>query len=94
MFYVIGMMFIKSIICFSGLIVYSKYFDCDPLSAGDIKAGDQILPYYILDVSNKLPGIGTVFIAGLIAVSLRYMFTGNQNKLLILTFFIVSFLVC
>lgn len=64
-------MITKTILCFSGLIIYSKYSDCDPLSVGDIKAIDQIVPFYVLDVASTIPGLGTMFIAGLIAIAMR-----------------------
>ncbi|KAF5299429.1 hypothetical protein FQA39_LY11575 [Lamprigera yunnana] len=65
----------RLIICFSGLIVYTKYFDCDPLSAGYTKKPDQILPYYVLDVASEIPGISGLFVAGLFSTALSTLST-------------------
>lgn len=61
----------KTICCFFGIIIFAKYFDCDPISSGRIKKADQILPYYVLDVAAEIPGLSGLFIAGLFSTALR-----------------------
>lgn len=61
----------QSVSCFSGIIMYAKYYDCDPISTGRIKKADQIMPYYVLDVAEEIPGLRGLFIAGLFSASLR-----------------------
>lgn len=61
----------KSISCFSGLIMYAKYKDCDPLTAGYIQKADQILPYYVLDIAGDIPGLSGLFLSGLLSTALR-----------------------
>lgn len=63
----------KAICCFSGLIIYAKYHDCDPLSAGYMKRPDQILPYYVMDVAGQISGLSGLFVAGLFSTALRYL---------------------
>ncbi|XP_017769962.1 PREDICTED: sodium-coupled monocarboxylate transporter 2-like [Nicrophorus vespilloides] len=48
-----------------GLLIYAKYNKCDPLLTKKIQVADQILPYYILDVISKVPGLGGLFIASI-----------------------------
>ncbi|KAF2889983.1 hypothetical protein ILUMI_16190, partial [Ignelater luminosus] len=60
----------KMICCFSGLIMYARYIDCDPLTAGYINRPDQILPYYVLDVAAHIPGLSGLFVAGLFSTAL------------------------
>ncbi|XP_017769965.1 PREDICTED: sodium-coupled monocarboxylate transporter 2-like [Nicrophorus vespilloides] len=48
-----------------GLLIYDKYNKCDPLLTKKIQVADQILPYYVLDVINKVPGLGGLFIASI-----------------------------
>ncbi|KAF2894935.1 hypothetical protein ILUMI_11239, partial [Ignelater luminosus] len=65
----------KFISCFSGLIMYTKYFDCDPLTAGFMKKADQILPYYVLEVAAAVPGLSGLFVAGLFSTALSTLST-------------------
>ncbi|XP_017772837.1 PREDICTED: sodium-coupled monocarboxylate transporter 2-like [Nicrophorus vespilloides] len=47
-----------------GLLIYTQYHDCDPLKTKTIRVPDQLLPYYVLDVVAKVPGLPGLFIAG------------------------------
>lgn len=70
----------KAILSFTGLIMYTKYHDCDPLTAGQIKRSDQILAYYVLDVAKQIPGISGLFVAGVFSTALRYEPFINNEK--------------
>ncbi|KRT84250.1 hypothetical protein AMK59_1134 [Oryctes borbonicus] len=61
-----------SISIFTGLIMFAKYWDCDPLVSGRISQPDELLPYYILDVARTVPGLPGLFIAGIFSAALRY----------------------
>lgn len=70
----IGFILITSITCFTGLILYAHYHDCDPLSAGLIEKADQILPFFVQDVIGVVKGASglfnsCVFSAGLSTIS-------------------------
>ncbi|KAF2883309.1 hypothetical protein ILUMI_22869 [Ignelater luminosus] len=65
----------KSFSCFTGLIMFAKYSDCDPISTGSIKRSDQLLPYYVLDVAGNLSGLPGLFIAGVFSTALSTMST-------------------
>lgn len=67
----IGSIFFKCIGWFLGLIMYSYYSECSPLATGEIKKPDQILPYYIMQVSSTFPGLPGIFVAGLFGAALR-----------------------
>lgn len=51
--------------------MYSYYSECSPLATGEIKKPDQILPYYIMQVSSAFPGLPGIFVAGLFGAALR-----------------------
>lgn len=70
--FAIGMIIVKVISVFTGLIIYAKYFDCDPFSTRQVTQRDQLLPYYVLDVAGKIPGLPGLFIAGVFCAALRY----------------------
>ncbi|KAK4876859.1 hypothetical protein RN001_009365 [Aquatica leii] len=47
------------------LIIYAKYYDCDPKSAGEIKKADQIVPYFIIEITASLRGLIGLFAAAI-----------------------------
>ena len=53
-----------------GIIVAVHYKDCDPLVAGQISAGDQLLPYFIMDILAPYHGLPGLFIAAIFAAAL------------------------
>lgn len=54
-----------------GMVIYAKYADCDPITAGLVSKPDQILPYYVMDVARRVPGLSGLFIAGIFSAALR-----------------------
>ncbi|OQR67845.1 sodium-coupled monocarboxylate transporter 2-like [Tropilaelaps mercedesae] len=56
--------------CLSGLLVYARYYNCDPLTAHKVSTSDQLLPYFIFDVLSRRAGMSGLFVAGMFAASL------------------------
>lgn len=56
--------------CYAGILVYVKYYDCDPLSLGRIKADDQIFPLFVMETVGHLKGVPGLFIAGVFGAGL------------------------
>lgn len=54
----------------TGMIIFAHYFKCDPYTIGEIKKPDQILPYYVMDIGQYLPGLPGLFIAGAFSAAL------------------------
>ncbi|XP_011871332.1 PREDICTED: putative sodium-dependent multivitamin transporter isoform X2 [Vollenhovia emeryi] len=57
-------------LCFSGLAIYAKYHDCDPLTEGRIASNDQLMPLYVMDTLSDYPGVPGLFIAGIFSAGL------------------------
>ncbi|XP_011310486.1 putative sodium-dependent multivitamin transporter [Fopius arisanus] len=57
------------ITCFSGLAIYSKYHDCDPIKDQKIKF-DMLMPYYVMNNMSEYPGLPGLFIAGIFSAGL------------------------
>lgn len=74
MIFTAGVVFFIALCCFSGVLVYSSYYDCDPLTAKLISKDDQLLPFFVLDTVGHLQGISGLFIAGIFGAALRYIF--------------------
>ncbi|XP_074029664.1 sodium-coupled monocarboxylate transporter 1 isoform X2 [Leptinotarsa decemlineata] len=79
-FYFLGMIVVKSLCVLTGLNIYAKYSQCDPLSSHKIHKNDEILPYYVLDVGGSIPGLSGLFIAGVFCASLSTL-SGSLNCL-------------
>ncbi|KAK5642181.1 hypothetical protein RI129_008348 [Pyrocoelia pectoralis] len=54
-----------------GLVIYSTYHDCDPKSVGAIKKADDILPYFVNEITSHITGFKGLFLAALFGSSLR-----------------------
>ena len=55
---------------FAGLCIFHHYRDCDPIKAGVIRQGDQLLPLYIVDRMSSVPGLPGLAVAGIFSGSL------------------------
>lgn len=65
------MIVVKTVCVLQGLIMYTMYSDCDPFTTKHITNKDQLLPYYVMDVAEKIPGLSGLFIAGVFCAALR-----------------------
>lgn len=74
--FVFGLIFIKGASCLVGLIMFAKYEECDPIKTNKIQKVDQILPYFVMDVASKIPGLPGIFIAGIFSAALSSMSSG------------------
>ncbi|XP_076181644.1 putative sodium-dependent multivitamin transporter [Ptiloglossa arizonensis] len=57
-------------LCFSGLAIYTKYRNCDPVAIGRINSNDQLMPLYVMDMLSEYPGVPGLFIAGIFSAGL------------------------
>ncbi|CAL7942190.1 unnamed protein product [Xylocopa violacea] len=56
--------------CFSGLAIYSKYYNCDPMLQKRISSTDMLMPLYVMDTMSDKPGLPGLFIAGIFSAGL------------------------
>lgn len=54
-----------------GMVIFTVYANCDPLTSGYIKKFDEVLPFFVEDRFNYLPGILGLFMASLFNGALR-----------------------
>ncbi|XP_066905537.1 uncharacterized protein [Halyomorpha halys] len=71
----IGIVIIKFVTTFSGLIMYTKYGDCDPMVTKQIQKSGQLLPFYVMDVAAEYPGLAGMFLSGVVCTALSTMST-------------------
>lgn len=59
----VGLWVILVCAVFSGLIMYAHFQGCDPWTAGFISAPDQMMPYFVMNLFEKMPGLPGLFVA-------------------------------
>ncbi|XP_063052157.1 sodium-coupled monocarboxylate transporter 2 [Engraulis encrasicolus] len=62
-FNLLGLLVILACAVLSGLIMYAYYVSCDPWTAGQVQAPDQLMPYFVMDILGELPGLPGLFVA-------------------------------
>ncbi|XP_075214684.1 sodium-coupled monocarboxylate transporter 1-like [Lycorma delicatula] len=75
----VGITFLVSISCYTGLLIYAYFYDCDPISAKRIQKSDQLLPYFVMEVAGSVPGLPGIFMAGVFSAALSSMSTGLNS---------------
>ncbi|GCB84107.1 hypothetical protein scyTo_0024732, partial [Scyliorhinus torazame] len=46
-----------------GIIMFALYRGCDPVKAGHVSAPDQMMPYMVLDIFQRYPGVPGLFLS-------------------------------
>ncbi|PNF32535.1 Sodium-coupled monocarboxylate transporter 2 [Cryptotermes secundus] len=64
---------ITTISCYTGLLIFASYHDCDPITAKTVSRPDQLLPYYVMDIAASIPGLPGLFVAGIFSAALSTM---------------------
>lgn len=73
-------LFILMITCaFGGMVVYAKYADCDPISAGVVSKGDQLFPLFVMDTLGEFRGLPGLFVAGIFSGALSTVSSGMNS---------------
>ncbi|XP_069104339.1 sodium-coupled monocarboxylate transporter 1-like [Argopecten irradians] len=73
-----GFLFTMSLAAFEGLVVFAYFYSkgCDPLESEQISNANQILPFMVLDMFRKLPGMPGLFLASIFSASLSTLSSG------------------
>lgn len=72
-FAIIGLSVVFLLNFYTGLMVFTHYAECDPLTVSRITAPDQLLPYYVITTYEEVYSIAGIFVAGIFAASLGYV---------------------
>lgn len=69
-----GISILVTFCCYTGLVVFATFYDCDPVLAKKIRKYDQILPYFIMKTASNIPALPGIFVSGVFSAALRYTF--------------------
>lgn len=74
-----GLMMIVVLGSLNGVVMFAYYSTCDPITAGIVKAGDQILPLFVMEIMGRVPGLPGLFIAAVFSGSLSTVSSGLNS---------------
>ncbi|KAH7950967.1 hypothetical protein HPB52_003565 [Rhipicephalus sanguineus] len=74
-----GVMINISLSCLAGLVIYAHYVDCDPLKEGKISNPDQLVPYFVMETMNGVPGLPGLFVACVFSSALSTLSSGFNS---------------
>ncbi|GAB0101000.1 hypothetical protein DMENIID0001_171170 [Sergentomyia squamirostris] len=57
----------------TGMMIFSYYKNCDPITSGLVRKPDQLVPLFVMEMAQHLPGLPGIFVAGIIAGCLSTM---------------------
>ncbi|CAL4090032.1 unnamed protein product [Meganyctiphanes norvegica] len=75
----IGLFFLIIICTFAGLVIYAKYWDCDPVKSGLINKNDQLFPLFVMQTLGHWPGLPGFFVAGVFSGALSTISSGMNS---------------
>lgn len=52
-----GVALIMTFTCGTGIIMYSYYYDCDPITAKIVSRYDKLIPRFVQDVAGHISGM-------------------------------------
>ncbi|CAN7997030.1 unnamed protein product [Ixodes hexagonus] len=74
-----GLSFLLIICALAGLVMFAKYYDCDPLLTKKVNSSDQLLPLYVMDILGTFPGIPGLFVSGIFSGALSTVSSGVNS---------------
>ncbi|XP_065354579.1 sodium-coupled monocarboxylate transporter 2-like [Calliphora vicina] len=81
-----GFVLIMAFNCITGIVMYARYHDCDPLAAGFVEKADKLMPFFVQDVVGHLKGMPGVFISCVFSAALSTM-SASMNSLAGIVYF-------
>ncbi|KAI8518027.1 Sodium-coupled monocarboxylate transporter 1 [Branchiostoma belcheri] len=73
---ILGLVVLIAFAVVSGMVMYARYYLCDPKTIGDIDNSDQMMPYFVMDILSKYPGMPGLFTACVFSGALSTMSSG------------------
>ncbi|XP_049270247.1 sodium-coupled monocarboxylate transporter 1 [Rhipicephalus sanguineus] len=61
----LGVIGLQSALCYVGLVIFTRYNDCDPISTRQVAAADQVNPFFVMDILGSYPGVPGLIVSGI-----------------------------
>ncbi|XP_071835571.1 sodium-coupled monocarboxylate transporter 1-like isoform X2 [Apostichopus japonicus] len=75
----IGMLLVVCAACMTGIMMYAYYADCDPISAGLVEKADQLVPFLVMDLFGKIPGLPGLLVSSCFSAALSTVSSGLNS---------------
>ncbi|XP_022090123.1 sodium-coupled monocarboxylate transporter 1-like [Acanthaster planci] len=74
----VGMIIVVSAACLSGLVMYSFYAEkqCDPYTSNKVSQTDQLIPYFMMELFGRVPGLPGFFTSAVFSAALSTVSSG------------------
>ncbi|EDW24373.1 GL23435 [Drosophila persimilis] len=66
----LGFIIISLFNTFAGIIMFARYYGCDPILAGLVSKPDKMMPFFVQDIMGHLAGMPGVFISCVFSAAL------------------------
>uniref|UniRef100_A0A1B0BS69 Sodium-coupled monocarboxylate transporter 2 n=1 Tax=Glossina palpalis gambiensis TaxID=67801 RepID=A0A1B0BS69_9MUSC len=76
-------MFLNSL---TGIVMYARYHDCDPVAAGFVEKADKLMPFFVQDIVGYMKGMPGVFISCVFSAALSTL-SASLNSLAGIVYF-------
>ncbi|KAM8706332.1 hypothetical protein ACLKA7_010586 [Drosophila subpalustris] len=76
----VGFLIIMFFNAFAGIIMFARYYGCDPMLAGLVSKPDKLMPFFIQDIMGSLPGMPGLFVSCVFSASLSSL-SASLNSL-------------
>lgn len=70
----------------TGIVMYARYHDCDPVAAGFVEKADKLMPFFVQDIMGYLKGMPGVFISCVFSAALSTL-SASLNSLAGIVYF-------
>ncbi|KAH8417108.1 hypothetical protein KR222_003258 [Zaprionus bogoriensis] len=77
--FIAGLCLLTSLCLYNGILLFARYYDCDPLTTKLAKAKDQLVPLLVMDTLSSFPGVPGMFVAGVFSAALSSLSTGLNS---------------
>ncbi|CAF1115543.1 unnamed protein product [Rotaria sordida] len=91
LFNLVGLIFILSLCCGVGLVMFAKYYACDPLKTGIIKQTDQLYPLFVMETLKRFKGLPGIFLACVFSGALSTLSSGLNSLAAVVLSDIIKF---
>ncbi|KAJ9591153.1 hypothetical protein L9F63_002308, partial [Diploptera punctata] len=55
---------------YAGMLIFARYYNCDPLASGMLSSADQLFPLFVMDTLGDYVGFPGLFVAGIFSAGL------------------------
>lgn len=69
--FAIGIFALGTLSCYTGIVIYAAFYNCDPVKTRIISKPDQLMPYFVMKITSHVPALPGIFVSGIFSAALR-----------------------